>query len=502
MEVAGACFVGAVMSPVQPDIPVTLRLRSSFLHDSAPVRRVNDSRERVTEAPVFICSARDDERFERPSPDSASTRAKLSVMRAVVPLISLMSSVAPMRPAHASTKSAAGQCISQQASDRIKEPCAASGSSGAALERAAFIGPFAKNRNNGSRWRAGGAAATAIPAMEKELEIGLPDVPIASRGIVLMDCKTGKLLIKINPHVRMEPASLTKMMTAYVISTKLADGTLKLNDLVTVRPAAAHPSTHLSPPPTPFPSSSSTHPHPSLRTLPPPPPPPQHTHTLFPPPPLSLPLPHPLRPGRPDEARAQVSQKAWTMGGSKMFLGLGELVPVKDLLTGIMAVSANDACVAMAEHIGGSEENFVQMMNQEAAKLGMRRTHFSNVHGLPVDNHYTTARDMAVLARALIYRYPNTYKLCSVRIFTWNGITQTNRNPMLYTRSLNADGIKTGFTNAAGFCLAASAEQGGVRLVSVTLGAPTEYGRALDNKRLLSFGLRYLKSEPPIAART
>jgi len=196
---------------------------------------------------------------------------------------------------------------------------------------------------------------------------------------------------------KIEPASITKLMTAYVVYNEMAAGRLSKNDLV------------------------------------------------------------------------RVSEKAWRMGGSRMYLDLGSEVPVHELLKGLIIQSGNDAAVALAEHIGGTETEFVSLMNQYAKKLGMTNTHFVNSTGWPNKAHLTTARDISKLVEAIIRNFPNHYKLYSEKVFTYNHIKQYNRNKLLW-RDDSVDGLKTGHTNSAGYCLVASAKRGDTRLISVVLG--------------------------------
>ena len=188
-----------------------------------------------------------------------------------------------------------------------------------------------------------------------------------------------------------------------------------------------------------------------------------------------------------------ISEKAWKTGGSKMFVEVGKQVPVKDLLMGMVVQSGNDATVALAEHLGGTEEVFAQMMNAEAQRLGMGGSHFVNADGLPDPEHYTTARDMALLSRALIADFPTHYPSYAVKEFSFNGITQHNRNSLLW-RDASIDGIKTGHTEAAGYCLAASAQREGMRLIAVVMGTGSEKTRADEAQALLNYGFRFFES--------
>ena len=188
-----------------------------------------------------------------------------------------------------------------------------------------------------------------------------------------------------------------------------------------------------------------------------------------------------------------VSEKAWRMGGSKMFIEVGNQVPVIDLLRGIIIQSGNDASVAMAEHIAGSEESFADLMNSHAKRLGMVNTHFENASGLPGASHLSSARDMALLAKAIIRDDPEHYKLYKEKEYVWNGIRQPNRNLMLW-RDKSVDGLKTGHTEEAGYCLVASAERDGMRLISVVMGTVSEQARAAETQKLLTWGFRFFET--------
>jgi len=194
-----------------------------------------------------------------------------------------------------------------------------------------------------------------------------------------------------------------------------------------------------------------------------------------------------------------ISKKAWEMGGSKMFVKVGTEVPVKDLLRGIIVASGNDACVALAEYIGGTEDAFVNMMNAEAQQLGMTHTHFGDCTGLSRPDHYTTPRDMAIWARALVTQYPEYYSWFKEKWYTYNGIRQPNRNRLLW-RTDYVDGIKTGHTSHAGFCLVASGEQNGTRLISVVMGTPTDEARNNEAHALLNFGFQFYETHKLFSA--
>ncbi len=194
------------------------------------------------------------------------------------------------------------------------------------------------------------------------------------------------------------------------------------------------------------------------------------------------------------EDEVLVSVNAWRTGGSKMFIREGTKVSVDDLLHGIIIQSGNDASVAIAEHIGGSESAFANMMNQQAARLGMRNTHFRNATGLPNSEHYSSAWDLALLTRDLIERYPDHYALYAQRSFEYNEIDQPNRNKLLW-RDRTVDGVKTGYTKDAGYCLVASAVRQGMRLISVVMGTDSDQARMRESQKLLSYGFRYFETQ-------
>ncbi len=254
------------------------------------------------------------------------------------------------------------------------------------------------------------------------VEISTPPAPsIAASAYILKDFHTGKVLAENNADAKLAPASLTKIMTVYVVFNELASGHLHLEDNVTI------------------------------------------------------------------------SEKAWKTSGSRMFLELGVQVKIEDLIKGVVIQSGNDASVALAEHVGGSEETFAEMMNQHAARLGMINTHFKNSDGLPVEDHYTTARDLGLLTSALIKEFPEYYRWFSLKEFTFNNITQQNRNKLL-SRDESVDGVKTGFTDDAGYCLVASALRVDMRLISVVMGAKDANARANENQTLLNYGFRFYES--------
>lgn len=246
---------------------------------------------------------------------------------------------------------------------------------------------------------------------------------IAATSYILMDAKTGQILIEENADEALPPASLTKIMTAYIVEEEIINGNLSL------------------------------------------------------------------------DTEVHISEKAWRMEGSKMFVGVDTRVSVEDLLRGIIIQSGNDASVAVAEHIAGSEDAFADMMNQYAEVLGMTQSFFMNSSGLDTELYYNTmsARDLAILARATIVRHPEFYPLYAEREFTYNDIRQSNRNTLLF-RDRNVDGLKTGWTEAAGYCLVASAERDGMRLVSVVMGTASEEARAVETQKLLTYGFRYYET--------
>ena len=249
------------------------------------------------------------------------------------------------------------------------------------------------------------------------------------RGYVLMDYQSGNLLANSKGDERMEPASITKLMTGYVIYRALQSGKIHLNDQVTI------------------------------------------------------------------------SEKAWRTGGSKMFVKLGSQVSVEDLLLGMVVQSGNDATVALAEHVAGSEETFAKLMNQEAERLGMTNSHFTNAAGLPDPNHYMSAHDIATLARAVIRDFPEHYPRYSVRSFKYNNIEQQNRNRLLLTDP-SVDGVKTGHTESAGYCLVSSAKRNDTRLIGVVLGAQKEKERFQASQALLNYGFSFFESRKLYDANT
>ena len=264
-----------------------------------------------------------------------------------------------------------------------------------------------------------GEAAALIPATPT----------IKAKGYLLIDFNSGRVLAEKKSDERLDPASLTKMLSAYVVDSELAKGNIALTDEV------------------------------------------------------------------------RISEKAWRMQGSRMFVEVGKSVSVEDLLRGMIIQSGNDATVALAEHVAGSEDAFVSLMNQHAAELGMTDSHFVNSTGLPHKDHYTTPRDLAKLATALIRDFPEHYEWYSEKKFTFNNISQYNRNRLLW-RNKSVDGIKTGHTDAAGYCLVASALRDDMRLISVVLGTNSEEARAAESQKLLTYGFRFFETHKLYAANT
>ena len=266
---------------------------------------------------------------------------------------------------------------------------------------------------------AGGVSATAAPVASAP-PLAAPPV-IEARNWVLVDFASGQPLAENNADQHVEPASLTKLMSAYVVFSALRDGRLKMNEAVLI------------------------------------------------------------------------SEHAWRAEGSRTFIQVGTHVPVEVLVKGMIVQSGNDATIALAERIGGSEAAFVQLMNAYAQRLGMSGTHFEDASGLPSPTHYSTARDLAALSRAIIRDFPEYYGIYSLREYTWNNIRQENRNGLLQ-RDPSVDGIKTGHTEIAGYCLISSALRSGMRLVSVVLGAPGVTARETGSAALLNYGFNFYES--------
>ncbi len=252
--------------------------------------------------------------------------------------------------------------------------------------------------------------------------IPIPAPPqIAASSYILMDFHTGELIAESNSDALVEPASITKLMTSYVVFHALEEGLISIDDQV------------------------------------------------------------------------RVSEKAWRTGGSKMYIEVGKEVSVADLLRGMIVQSGNDASIALAEHVAGSEESFASLMNEYARTLGMEHSHFENATGLPAEGHVTTARDSAKIARAIIEEFPQYYGLYSEREFTYGEIRQPNRNGLLW-RDDSVDGLKTGHTEAAGYCLVSSAARGSMRLIAVVMGAPGTDSRLDSSQALLNYGFRFYET--------
>jgi D-alanyl-D-alanine carboxypeptidase (penicillin-binding protein 5/6) len=243
---------------------------------------------------------------------------------------------------------------------------------------------------------------------------------VSAKSYILQDYESGNVLAQVNANSRVEPASITKLMSAYVIFGEIEAGRLQLTDEVII------------------------------------------------------------------------SKKAWRMQGSRTFVEVNSKVPVEVLLKGIIVQSGNDATVALAEHVAGSEDTFVSLMNQYAQKMGLSGTNFANSTGLPHPEHYSTAQDIATLSRHVIREHPQFYSYYSVKEFVYNGIPQYNRNKLLW-RDKTVDGIKTGHTDSAGYCLASSAKRGNMRLIAVVLGDKSEEARANTSRALLNYGFRFFE---------
>ena len=262
-----------------------------------------------------------------------------------------------------------------------------------------------------------GAAAPIIP----------PAPTINATSYLLIDAQSQKVLVEHNSHERKPPASLTKIMTAYLAEQELSSGRIAAEDEVLV------------------------------------------------------------------------SVNAWRTGGSKMFIREGTRVSVGELLKGIIIQSGNDASIALAEHIAGSESAFANMMNQQATVLGLTNSNFVNATGLPANDHYSSAWDLAMLTKDLIQSHPQHYSMYSEKSYTYNNIEQPNRNKLLW-RDKTVDGVKTGFTNAAGYCLVSSAVRQGMRLISVVMGTSSDQARMRESQKLLSYGFRYYETQSLYAA--
>ncbi len=273
-------------------------------------------------------------------------------------------------------------------------------------------------------WRLPLACAMALSAAFASAQNIIPRAPdIAASSYILVDAATGHVIMEENATEALPPASLTKIMTAYIAIEEIINGNLAMEDEV------------------------------------------------------------------------HISEKAWRMDGSKMFVGVNTRVSVADLLRGIIIQSGNDASVAIAEHIAGSEDAFADMMNQYAEVLGLEQAFFMNSSGLDSDEYYNTmsARDLALLARATITRHAEYYPMYAEREFTYNDIRQPNRNTLLF-RNANVDGLKTGWTDLAGYCLVTSAERDGMRLIAVVMGTESEDARAIESQKMLAYGFRYYET--------
>lgn len=279
-----------------------------------------------------------------------------------------------------------------------------------------------------------GCIAVSLSSMSYASTI-IPSPPqVNAKGHILIDYTTGKVIAEGNADVLLAPASLTKMMTSYIIGKELVVGNISNEDQV------------------------------------------------------------------------KISENAWATGNpvlkgsSLMFLEVGKEVPVSELNLGIIVASGNDACIAMAEHIAGSEDAFADLMNAHAEQLGMSSSYFENSHGLDSQEHKTTARDMATLATALIRDVPEEYALYKQKSYTFNNIKQYNRNGLLWDKSMNVDGLKTGHTSEAGYSLVTSATKGGMRLISVVMGTESDRARKVESKKLLNYGFRFFETYTPYKA--
>ena len=256
-----------------------------------------------------------------------------------------------------------------------------------------------------------------------------PPPTVNAKGYLLFSMDSGQVLASSNEDALLEPASLTKIMTAHVVFDEIKAGRIGLDDKVLI------------------------------------------------------------------------SEKAWKMGGSRMFIEVNKQVSVEELLKGLIIQSGNDAAVALAEHAAGSEEAFADLMNKTAARLGMNNSNFVNASGFPAENHYTTPADIAKVTSATIREYPEYYKWYAVREYTYNKIKQNNRNRLLW-QDESVDGVKTGHTEAAGYCLVAAAERNGNRLISVVMGTDSDASRAAESRKLLNYGFRFFETVKIFSAAT
>ncbi|MBK7904469.1 MAG: D-alanyl-D-alanine carboxypeptidase [Proteobacteria bacterium] len=284
------------------------------------------------------------------------------------------------------------------------------------------------DRNDAAAPDAASDAATAVaPAPAAPPATALPPPPqLNARSFIVIDHESGRVLAALEPDSRQEPASLTKLMTAYVVFHSLKEGRIKLGDMVTVS----------------------------------------------------------------ENAWRQAAPK---LGGSAMYIEVGTQVSIENLLQGMIVQSGNDATVALAEHVAGNEATFVQMMNTFAKRLGLTGTHFTDAAGMPNPEQYITARDAALLANALIREFPEYYKWYSQKEFTWNDITQQNRNGLLW-RDPTVDGVKTGHTKSAGYCLVTSAKRGDMRLISAVMGTDSMRAREEASSALLNYGFNFFET--------
>ena len=278
------------------------------------------------------------------------------------------------------------------------------------------------------------AADTAIPipsasaaAPVANFAPAAPDFDV--KAFILIDANSGAIIAAKNPDEHLPPASITKLMSLYLIASSLKNGHLHLDDQVVI------------------------------------------------------------------------SENAWRMDGSRMFAKVGSTISAQELINGIIVASGNDATVAMAEHIAGTEQGFVNLMNQTAASLGLKDTHYEDSNGLPANNHYSSARDIAALARTWIATFPEYYPWFKQQWIVYNKIKQPNRNRLLW-RDPTVDGMKTGHTEDAGYCLVASAVRNGTRLISVVLGTPSDAARTNDSEALLNYGFRFFETHKVFAANT
>ena len=256
----------------------------------------------------------------------------------------------------------------------------------------------------------------------------IPDPPkIGAKNFILIDSITGKVLAQQSPDGKVEPASITKIMTGYVVADQIKQGFISENDEVLI------------------------------------------------------------------------SENCWKKGGSRMFIEAGRRVLVSDLIKGMVVQSGNDASCALAEHVAVSEEGFVDLMSRYIYDMGLKNTNFVNVTGWPDENHYSSARDIAILSKRLIEDFPAHYDIYKEKFFTFNDIKQRNRNSLLW-QDETIDGLKTGHTESAGYCLVSSGVRNETRLIAVTLGSSSEKQRIVDNRRLLDYGFRYFRTKKVLSA--